>query len=145
MCILLSLFSQISTWLFINYVESPHMTRVYGNQIRPKSGVESAIKKEMGKLINNDEFLNVLSTSNLRNMIRKWESKDSDVNRRRRASRVSPALSSDAESMSDHHTDEDTSRQTTPSPKPAPGLRHRSGNSRARSFSDRIGEFVKGR
>ncbi|CAG8471715.1 2511_t:CDS:2 [Ambispora gerdemannii] len=41
----LSLFSQISNVLFLRYVESPHMKRLYGDKIRKEAGVTKTIKR----------------------------------------------------------------------------------------------------
>ncbi|KAI9471424.1 phospholipid methyltransferase-domain-containing protein [Zychaea mexicana] len=40
----LALFSQISTFLFLNYVEAPHMRKLYGNQIRKEAGLTKTLK-----------------------------------------------------------------------------------------------------
>ncbi|CAG8525641.1 12538_t:CDS:2 [Ambispora leptoticha] len=41
----LCLFSQISNVLFLRYVESPHMKRLYGDKIRKEAGVTKTIKR----------------------------------------------------------------------------------------------------
>ncbi|KAI9271746.1 phospholipid methyltransferase-domain-containing protein [Phascolomyces articulosus] len=40
----LALFSQISTFMFLNYVEAPHMRKLYGNQIRKEAGLTKTLK-----------------------------------------------------------------------------------------------------
>ncbi|KAG0253722.1 phosphatidylethanolamine N-methyltransferase [Mortierella polycephala] len=41
---ILALFSQISNFLFLHYVESPHMRKVYGDKIRKEAGVVKTVK-----------------------------------------------------------------------------------------------------
>ena len=41
----LTLFGQISTWLFLRYVEAPHMRNLYGAQVRPKAGAFKVVGK----------------------------------------------------------------------------------------------------
>ncbi|CAG8496684.1 15591_t:CDS:10 [Funneliformis mosseae] len=41
----LALFAQISNFLFLRYVESPHMQRLYGDKIRKEAGVTKTIKR----------------------------------------------------------------------------------------------------
>jgi phosphatidylethanolamine N-methyltransferase len=41
----LALFAQISNFLFLHYVESPHMRRLYGDKIRKDAGVTKTIKR----------------------------------------------------------------------------------------------------
>ncbi|KAI8143674.1 phospholipid methyltransferase-domain-containing protein [Fennellomyces sp. T-0311] len=40
----LALFSQISNFLFLNYVEAPHMRKLYGSQIRKEAGLTKTLK-----------------------------------------------------------------------------------------------------
>ncbi|KAI8073022.1 phospholipid methyltransferase-domain-containing protein [Gongronella butleri] len=40
----LALFSQLSSFLFIRYVESPHMRKLYGDQIRKEAGLTKTLK-----------------------------------------------------------------------------------------------------
>ncbi|RUP49410.1 phospholipid methyltransferase-domain-containing protein [Jimgerdemannia flammicorona] len=40
----LALFSQISNFLFLNYVESPHMRTLYGDQVRKEAGLTKTLK-----------------------------------------------------------------------------------------------------
>lgn len=40
-----ALFSQLSHWWFLSYVESPHMRRLYGEQVRQDSGVTKQMKQ----------------------------------------------------------------------------------------------------
>ncbi|KAI8085944.1 phospholipid methyltransferase-domain-containing protein [Gilbertella persicaria] len=40
----LALFSQICNFLFLHYVESPHMQKLYGDQIRTEAGLTKALK-----------------------------------------------------------------------------------------------------
>merc|ERR1711991_128911 len=40
-----AIFSQLLAFLHVTYVESPHMTQIYGEHIRSKSGVEEAFKE----------------------------------------------------------------------------------------------------
>lgn len=40
----LALFSQISNFLFLNYVEAPHMRKLYGDQIRKEAGLTKTLK-----------------------------------------------------------------------------------------------------
>lgn len=41
----LALFAQISSFLFLHYVESPHMRKLYGDKIRKDAGVTKTIKR----------------------------------------------------------------------------------------------------
>ncbi|CAG8825222.1 26133_t:CDS:1, partial [Gigaspora rosea] len=41
----LALFAQISNLLFLRYVESPHMKKLYGDKIRKEAGVVKTIKR----------------------------------------------------------------------------------------------------
>ncbi|KAG0369449.1 phosphatidylethanolamine N-methyltransferase [Mortierella sp. AD032] len=41
---ILALFSQISNFLFLHYVESPHMRKIYGDKIRKDAGVVKTVK-----------------------------------------------------------------------------------------------------
>jgi len=41
---LLALFSHSSHLLFLTYVETPHMKRLYGNSLRTKAGFEQGVK-----------------------------------------------------------------------------------------------------
>ena len=41
----LALFSQTSNFLFLKYVESPHMKKLYGDEIRKEDGVSKTIKR----------------------------------------------------------------------------------------------------
>ncbi|KAG2173606.1 hypothetical protein INT43_005024 [Umbelopsis isabellina] len=41
---ILALFSQISNFLFLNYVESPHMQKLYGDQIRKEAGLTKTLR-----------------------------------------------------------------------------------------------------
>ncbi|ORY96613.1 phospholipid methyltransferase-domain-containing protein [Syncephalastrum racemosum] len=40
----LALFSQISNFIFLNYVEAPHMRKLYGSQIRKEAGLTKTLK-----------------------------------------------------------------------------------------------------
>jgi len=40
----LAMFSQVSNFLFLHYVESPHMRKVYGDKIRKDAGVVKTVK-----------------------------------------------------------------------------------------------------
>ncbi|KAJ3144480.1 phosphatidylethanolamine N-methyltransferase [Geranomyces variabilis] len=46
----ITLFGQVSNWLFLRYVEQPHMRRMYGSQIRQEAGVERVLKSKVGEL-----------------------------------------------------------------------------------------------
>ena len=41
---ILAMFSQVSNFLFLNYVESPHMRKIYGDKIRKDAGVVKTVK-----------------------------------------------------------------------------------------------------
>jgi phosphatidylethanolamine N-methyltransferase len=41
---ILAMFSQISNFLFLHYVESPHMRKIYGDKIRKDAGVVKTVK-----------------------------------------------------------------------------------------------------
>ncbi|KAI9307991.1 phospholipid methyltransferase-domain-containing protein [Cunninghamella echinulata] len=41
---ILALFSQISNFLFLHYVEAPHMRKLYGDQIRKEAGLTKTLK-----------------------------------------------------------------------------------------------------
>ncbi|KAG0262475.1 phosphatidylethanolamine N-methyltransferase [Actinomortierella ambigua] len=42
---ILALFSQISNFLFLQYVEGPHMRKIYGNKVRKDAGVVKTVKQ----------------------------------------------------------------------------------------------------
>ncbi|KAI9011116.1 phospholipid methyltransferase-domain-containing protein [Gaertneriomyces semiglobifer] len=46
-------FGQISNWLFLRYVEQPHMRRLYGSQIRKEAGVERVLRGKVEELEKN--------------------------------------------------------------------------------------------
>ncbi|KAJ3115391.1 phosphatidylethanolamine N-methyltransferase, partial [Nowakowskiella sp. JEL0407] len=47
----ITLFGQISNWMFLHYVETPHMKRLYGEeQVRSESGVQMVLRKEVKKV-----------------------------------------------------------------------------------------------
>ncbi|TPX54600.1 phosphatidylethanolamine N-methyltransferase [Powellomyces hirtus] len=46
----ITLFGQVSNWLFLRYVEQPHMRRMYGSQIRQEAGVERVLKSKVGDM-----------------------------------------------------------------------------------------------
>ncbi|KAG0292816.1 phosphatidylethanolamine N-methyltransferase [Dissophora globulifera] len=41
---ILAMFSQVSNFLFLHYVESPHMRKIYGDKIRKDAGVTKTVK-----------------------------------------------------------------------------------------------------
>ncbi|KAF9134842.1 phosphatidylethanolamine N-methyltransferase [Linnemannia schmuckeri] len=41
---ILAMFSQVSNFLFLNYVESPHMRKIYGDKVRKDAGVVKTVK-----------------------------------------------------------------------------------------------------
>lgn len=41
---ILAMFSQVSTFLFLEFVESPHMRKIYGDTIRKDAGVVKTVK-----------------------------------------------------------------------------------------------------
>ncbi|KAF9926911.1 phosphatidylethanolamine N-methyltransferase [Modicella reniformis] len=41
---ILAMFSQVSTFLFLHFVESPHMRKIYGDKIRKEAGVVKTVK-----------------------------------------------------------------------------------------------------
>jgi len=41
---ILAMFSQVSNFLFLHYVESPHMRKIYGDKIRKDAGVVKTVK-----------------------------------------------------------------------------------------------------
>lgn len=41
---ILALFSQISNFLFLHFVESPHMRKIYGDKVRKDAGVVKTVK-----------------------------------------------------------------------------------------------------
>eukprot|EP01113_Clastostelium_recurvatum_P001576 TRINITY_DN10642_c0_g1_i5.p1 TRINITY_DN10642_c0_g1~~TRINITY_DN10642_c0_g1_i5.p1 ORF type:complete len:772 (-),score=167.47 TRINITY_DN10642_c0_g1_i5:94-2361(-) len=47
----LSLISQFSQYIFIRYVERPHMSRLYGNKVRASSGISVAFKEIMEEAV----------------------------------------------------------------------------------------------
>ncbi|KND02139.1 uncharacterized protein SPPG_02633 [Spizellomyces punctatus DAOM BR117] len=49
----ITLFGQVSNWLFLRYVEQPHMRRMYGSKIRREAGVERVLKSKVGELERN--------------------------------------------------------------------------------------------
>ncbi|KAF9974907.1 phosphatidylethanolamine N-methyltransferase [Actinomortierella ambigua] len=42
---ILALFSQVSNFLFLQYVEGPHMRKIYGNKVRKDAGVVKTVKQ----------------------------------------------------------------------------------------------------
>ncbi|KAF9428745.1 phosphatidylethanolamine N-methyltransferase [Podila epigama] len=42
---ILAMFSQVSNFLFLHYVESPHMRKIYGDKIRKDAGVVKTVKQ----------------------------------------------------------------------------------------------------
>ncbi|KAF9175138.1 phosphatidylethanolamine N-methyltransferase [Mortierella sp. AD011] len=42
--LILAMFSQVSNFLFLHYVESPHMRKIYGDKIRKDAGVVKTVK-----------------------------------------------------------------------------------------------------
>ncbi|RKO87118.1 phospholipid methyltransferase-domain-containing protein, partial [Blyttiomyces helicus] len=46
----LTFFGQISNYLFLHYVERPHMQALYGEKIRTEAGVERVLKSKVGEL-----------------------------------------------------------------------------------------------
>ncbi|KAG0204692.1 phosphatidylethanolamine N-methyltransferase [Mortierella sp. GBA30] len=42
---ILAMFSQVSNFLFLHFVESPHMRKIYGDQIRKDAGVVKTVKQ----------------------------------------------------------------------------------------------------
>ncbi|ORY61095.1 hypothetical protein LY90DRAFT_408197 [Neocallimastix californiae] len=74
--------------IFLEFVEKPHMNRIYGN-VRKKSGAESGIIKEVNKFMNRDARIKniyenvqrdikeiglkrVISNKSLKNVVNKW-------------------------------------------------------------------------
>ncbi|KAG0168996.1 phosphatidylethanolamine N-methyltransferase [Apophysomyces sp. BC1034] len=47
----LALFSQISSFLFLHYVEAPHMQKLYGDQIRKEAGLTKTLRTAATKTI----------------------------------------------------------------------------------------------
>lgn len=41
---ILAMFSQVSTFLFLHFVESPHMRKIYGDKVRKDAGVVKTVK-----------------------------------------------------------------------------------------------------
>ena len=41
---ILAMFSQVSNFLFLHFVESPHMRKIYGNKVRKDAGVVKTVK-----------------------------------------------------------------------------------------------------
>lgn len=62
----LTLFGQISTWVFLDSVENPHMKKLYGSQIRPKAGSLNMVEK-----VGNGVIENVVKTFELESVIEK--------------------------------------------------------------------------
>lgn len=76
--------------IFLEFVEKPHMNRIYGNTVvRKKSGAESGIMKEVSKFMNRDARIKniyenvqrdikeiglkrVISNKSLKNAVNKW-------------------------------------------------------------------------
>ncbi|KAJ3280103.1 phosphatidylethanolamine N-methyltransferase, partial [Borealophlyctis nickersoniae] len=46
----ITLFGQCSNWLFLQYVEQPHMKRLYGEHLRLEAGVKRVLKTKVGEL-----------------------------------------------------------------------------------------------
>jgi len=65
----LALFSQIANYLFSQFVERPHMKKLYGNKIRTRSGVSTAIQGIMDEVVQKSPPLMKISksVSNLNN------------------------------------------------------------------------------
>jgi len=47
----LALFCQIANYLFVQKVERPHMRKLYGNKLRQRSGMSTAIQEIMGEVV----------------------------------------------------------------------------------------------
>ncbi|KAF7723905.1 phosphatidylethanolamine N-methyltransferase [Apophysomyces ossiformis] len=47
----LALFSQVSSFLFLHYVEAPHMQKLYGDQIRKEAGLTKTLRTAANKTI----------------------------------------------------------------------------------------------
>jgi phosphatidylethanolamine N-methyltransferase len=47
----LALFCQIANYLFVQKVERPHMSKLYGNKLRQRSGASAAIQEIMGEVV----------------------------------------------------------------------------------------------
>ncbi|KAJ3206302.1 phosphatidylethanolamine N-methyltransferase [Clydaea vesicula] len=63
-----TLFGQISTWLFLQYVELPHMKKIYGlNKVRKLAGVENSIQKEVKKVFKK------IDNKSLKDLVKSWE------------------------------------------------------------------------
>lgn len=85
-CFLLALFGQFSTFLLVQYVEKPHMRKLYGDSLREKGGVESLLSREVGRII---------SSAALKKLVQAWEDA------------VSP-IASDCDSTVAQSTDDDS-------------------------------------
>jgi len=70
----LALFSQAANFLFVRYVETDHMRKLYGDKVREKDGVQTAIAEILNETVEKNENLQrfVKSASEL-NLIAKAE------------------------------------------------------------------------
>ncbi|KXS13762.1 hypothetical protein M427DRAFT_58356 [Gonapodya prolifera JEL478] len=48
-----SIFGHVSSYLFLEYVEAPHMRRVYGSSVRELGGIERVLLKEVRETLSN--------------------------------------------------------------------------------------------
>jgi len=59
----LALFSQIANFMFVRFVETPHMRKLYGDKIRAKAGIQTAIAEIVNETVEKNANLKKLKKS----------------------------------------------------------------------------------
>ncbi|EAL70976.1 hypothetical protein DDB_G0272678 [Dictyostelium discoideum AX4] len=73
----LSIFSQVANFLFIKFVEKPHMKRLYGSKVRSQSGISKGIQEIVNELTETSPPIQKLVTKT-RNLTERVERRVSD-------------------------------------------------------------------
>ncbi|KAN0018798.1 hypothetical protein ACTFIU_008731 [Dictyostelium citrinum] len=73
----LSIFSQVANFLFIKFVEKPHMKRLYGSKVRSQSGISKGIQEIVNELTETSPPIQKLVTKT-RNLTERVEKRVSD-------------------------------------------------------------------
>eukprot|EP01120_Amphizonella_sp_Union-15-10_P014790 TRINITY_DN7316_c0_g1_i1.p1 TRINITY_DN7316_c0_g1~~TRINITY_DN7316_c0_g1_i1.p1 ORF type:complete len:731 (-),score=105.58 TRINITY_DN7316_c0_g1_i1:1-2193(-) len=76
----LALFSQVCNFVFLKYVESPHMRSLYGTQIRREAGIKQAVKEILKEELQKTKELRLKAKTitdraqmRLKNNLNKWK------------------------------------------------------------------------
>ncbi|KAK5575043.1 hypothetical protein RB653_010298 [Dictyostelium firmibasis] len=73
----LSIFSQVANFLFIKFVEKPHMKKLYGSKVRSQSGISKGIQEIVNELTETSPPIQKLVTKT-RNLTERVEKRVSD-------------------------------------------------------------------